>query len=174
MKFNITIILGLASMLFLPYIAIAKSIVKTSSARMRIPGVASFRIENANAVEHPTGVEMEDVYNKGFYEFKNQPELTLQSNTSWTLTVSASNIVAPAGVTKTAEDFKIKHDQSKFSDGGFYNSYKSVTGTSTIASSDKKLPISILTMNYAMDVDEENDTPGDYGVTLTYTFTSPS
>ncbi len=161
-------------MFFCAKTVIAKSVQQTSQVTLKIPEIISLKIENGNVNESPSEEEIMQAFDQGRYEFTKRPKLIVQSNSAWEISVVVNDIVTPEGVTKTASDFLLKHDQEAYDLYGFYNIFKPLSGNDVIASGETRLRHIEFNIDYAMILNTEEDSPGEYRFTLTYTLSTPA
>jgi len=113
----------------------------------------------------------EGAFDAGYVEFElNKPTLQVSSNQSWKLSVKSSGFSGP--YSKESTDLMLKNDGAAHVSNGF-SDYKALsTSEQEIASYDKGVKHEDHPCQYKILLDYENDIPGEYTATVTYTLST--
>jgi len=113
----------------------------------------------------------EGAFDVGYVEFApDKPTLQVSSNQSWKLSVKSSGFSGP--YSKEATDLMLKNDGASHVSNGF-SDYKSISAAEQeIASYNKGVKHEDHPCQYKILLDYENDIPGEYTATVTYTLST--
>ncbi|MDP8229492.1 MAG: hypothetical protein P9L93_00095 [Candidatus Gorgyraea atricola] len=113
----------------------------------------------------------EGAFSAGYVEFlPDKPTLQISSNQDWKLSVRSSGFNGP--YSKSTADLMLKNDNVGHASNGF-SDYKALSASDQeIASHNKGVKNESHPCQYKVLLDYENDIPGEYTATVTYTLST--
>ena len=147
----------------------------TAALTMEIPSICKLTVRNAdqsiNLLQDASG---ETAYEAGYVNgAADRPELTVDSNTSWKLSVKVSSDWNNVnGYQKQTSDLMLKATSSNGRQTGFTDFAPLAMNDQEIASNNQGIGSSVYNCQYRILLGWEKDKPGAYNIIIVYTLST--